>query len=300
MQNRLRLLKGATALLYFGPLLAGLGGHGWAVVPVFAVIFLLWLFILRPQQWPRQLADWARPEALISLLTQGVVQVLLVALSFGIGRGIGGVLGFVPPIPLMLPVAISFLSIPLARMLWDPWKADEMAGLLDDALARLEGISEGPAPEDLQARIASAGRMVTELDRLPEGASPELLAEHLRAMATQTSQEALRVALMDPIYDRSASPVQWRAAVVHATEGAVADYLEGTSYAAAVFHELTDLALVQLFATRCLALVGENPARGDDCPSPADVRAMVETMPRAAEALAALAAALESAGARAG
>lgn len=300
MRNRLRFLKGATALLYLGPLLAGLGGFGWAVVPLFAGIFLLWLFVLRPQQWPRELADWARPEALISLLTQGVVQVLLVSVSFGIGRGIGGVLDFVPPFPLMLPVAISFLSIPLARMLWDPWKADELEGFLDDALARLDGAADAVASEDLQARIATARRMVTQLDRLPEDASPDLLAEHLRAMATQTSQDALRVALMDPIFDRSAGPVHWRAAVVHATTGEVADDLAGNSYAAAVFHELDDLSLVQLFAQRCLALVTEDPARAADCPSPEDVRTMVETMPNAAGALAGLAAALGRVAARAG
>ena len=31
MHNRLRLMPGATALLYLGPLLAGLGGFGWAM-----------------------------------------------------------------------------------------------------------------------------------------------------------------------------------------------------------------------------------------------------------------------------
>jgi UDP-3-O-[3-hydroxymyristoyl] N-acetylglucosamine deacetylase len=138
MQARLRLLKGATALLYFGPLLAGIAGFGWRVVPLFVAISLLWLFILRPQQWPRKLADWSRPEALIALLTQSVVQLLLVAVSLGIGRGIGGVLGVMPAIPLMLPVAVSFLSIPLARMIWDPWRADAGEVVLDEALARLE------------------------------------------------------------------------------------------------------------------------------------------------------------------
>lgn len=296
MHTRLRLLKAATALLYCGPLLAGLGGFGWAVVPIFAAIFLLWLFILRPQQWPRSAADWARPEALIALVTQGVVQVLLVAVSFGIGRGIGGVLGFLPPFPLMLPVAISFLSIPLARMIWNPWKAEALDATLDEALARLEGIAE--APPDLQARIATAGRMVAELDRLPDDASPDLLASHLQAMATQVSHDALRVALMDPIYDRTASPLHWRAAVVHATDGTVADALTGTSYAAAVFHELTDTAGLQLFARRCGELVAQDPARAVDCPDPADVLAVADSTPRAAEALTALAVALNGAGAR--
>ena len=174
MQSRLRLLKGATALLYFGPLLAGIAGFGWRVVPLFVGIFLLWLFILRPQQWPRTLADWSRPEALIALLTQSLVQLLLVAVSLGIGRGIGGVLGVMPAIPLMLPVAVSFLSIPLARMIWDPWRADAGEVVLDEALARLEA-EEDPAPaDDLKRRTEVAARMVAALDRLPAEAAPEL------------------------------------------------------------------------------------------------------------------------------
>lgn len=249
MSNRLRLLQGATALLYFGPLLAGLGGFGWAVVFVFAAIFMGWLFILRPQQWPRKLADWARPEALISLLTQGVVQLLLVALSFGIGRGIGGVLGAVPAFPLMLPLAISFLSIPLARMIWDPWQAGQMDVLLDDALAKLEAGQED-VTEGLQARVSIAERLVHELGKLPEDSDAALLQQHLAAMATQAGHDALWVALMDRIYDGSANALQRKAAVVHATLGAVVDQLAGASYPLALFREVKSLDLLALFAGR--------------------------------------------------
>ncbi len=295
MQARLRLLKGATALLYLGPLLAGIAGYGWRVVPLFLGIFLLWLFILRPQQWPRKWADWSRPEALIALLTQSVVQLLLVAVSLGIGRGIGGVLGVMPEIPLMLPVAVSFLSIPLARMLWDPWRADAGEVVLDEALARLEG-EQDPAPaDDLKRRTEVAARMVAALDRLPAEAAPELLADHLHAMATQTSHEALRVALMDPIYDGSATAVVRRAAAVHATEPAVVDGLHGSTYPLAVFRALSDGPTLGLFARRCAALVAERPDRLGDCPDPEDVMALAARQPGAAADLAALAKALTKA-----
>lgn len=295
MQARLRLLKGATALLYLGPLLAGIAGYGWRVVPLFLGIFLLWLFILRPQQWPRRLADWSRPEALIALLTQSVVQLLLVAVSLGIGRGIGGVLGVMPEIPLMLPVAVSFLSIPLARMLWDPWRADAGEVVLDEALARLEG-EQDPAPaDDLKRRTEVAARMVAALDRLPAEAAPELLADHLHAMATQTSHEALRVALMDPIYDGSATAVVRRAAAVHATEPAVVDGLHGSTYPLAVFRALSDGPTLGLFARRCAALVAERPDRLGDCPDLEDVMALAARQPGAAADLAALAKALTKA-----
>ena len=292
MQARLRLLKGATALLYFGPLLAGIAGFGWRVVPLFVGIFLLWLFILRPQQWPRRLADWSRPEALIALLTQSVVQVLLVAVSLGIGRGIGGVLGVMPDIPLMLPVAVSFLSIPLARMIWDPWRAEAGEDVLDAALARLEA-EEDPAPaDDLKRQTESAARMVAALDRLPAEAAPELLADHLHAMATQTSHEALRVALMDPIYDGSATAVVRRAAAVHATDPAVVDILKGSTYPMAVFRALTDGPTLALFAARCADLVAERPDRLGDCPDPEDVVTLAARVPGAAADLVALAKAL--------
>jgi hypothetical protein len=292
MQARLRLLKGATALLYFGPLLAGIAGFGWRVVPLFVAISLLWLFILRPQQWPRKLADWSRPEALIALLTQSVVQLLLVAVSLGIGRGIGGVLGVMPAIPLMLPVAVSFLSIPLARMIWDPWRADAGEVVLDEALARLEG-EEDPAPaDDLKRRTEVAARMVAALDRLPAEAAPELLADHLHAMATQTSHEALRLALMDPIYDGSATAVVRRAAAVHATDPAVVDLLKGSTYPMAVFRALTDGPTLALFAARCADLVAEKPDRLADCPDPEDVVTLAARVPGAAAELAALAKAL--------
>ena len=298
MHNRLRLLQGATALLYFGPLLAGLGGFGWAVVPLFFGIFMLWQFILRPQQWPRTWADWQRPEALIALLTQGVVQLLLVAISFGIGRGIGGVLGALPPFPLMLPVGISFLSIPLARMIWDPWAADGAMLPMDSALADVQ--AGAPTEAALGERVAVAGRMVEELQHLAADTPDEVLARHLAAMGTQVTADALRVALLDPIYDGSASALHRRAAVIHATTGAVADALAGSAYAMAVFRETTDDRLLALFAQRAAAMVAEVPARVADCPDPVDVRAEAERAAMAAAPLEALAKALEAGHARLG
>lgn len=295
MRGRATLLKGANALLYFGPLLAGIGGFGWAVVPIFAAIFMLWLFILRPRQWPRTLAEWGEPEALIAFLTQSVAQVLLVAISFGIGRGIGGVMGVQPSFPLLLPVLISFLSIPLARMIWDPWKVGAVNPVPQAVKAGQPVVVSGGAPEDLQAQILIAARLVAELGHLPEAADPDLLERHLRAMATQVPQSALRVALMDPIYDRTASAVHRRAAIVHATEGGVADALIGTTYCAALFSALSQPEDLQLFALRCATLVAENPDRGTDCPDQADVLAKAQQVPLAAEALGTLAATLSAA-----
>ena len=155
MDNRLRLLMGATALLYFGPLLAGLGGLGWAQVPVFVAIFVLWLIILRPQHWPKTLTDWQKPAALISVAAQTATQALLVVVCFGVGRGIGGVTGFSLALPVLLPVGISLLSIPLCRMIWDPRKGQQIDRLLDDAIAANETGHPMPGPGDAAMQVAA-------------------------------------------------------------------------------------------------------------------------------------------------
>lgn len=121
MENRRRLMMVANALLYFGPLLAGLGGFGWQYVPVFVAIFVLWLVILQPQEFPINKNEWKSLDAWVAVTARAIVQLLLVVILFGIGRGIGGVMGTMTGYSPILPIAISFLSIPLARMIWDPW-----------------------------------------------------------------------------------------------------------------------------------------------------------------------------------
>lgn len=152
MPNRLQIFRVAGVLLYGGPLLAGLGGFGWPVVPVFTAIFLLWLVVLRPQEWPASLADWQRPEAMVALAARAVVQLLLVALCFGIGRGIGGVLGVTPTVPVVVPIAVSLLAIPLARLVWNPAEVAQIDLALDDALRQVQAIAaEDAAPDDQAA-----------------------------------------------------------------------------------------------------------------------------------------------------
>ena len=60
-------------------------------------------------------------DAWVAVSARAVVQLLFVVVLFGVGRGIGGILGAMTWFPAALPVAISFLSIPIARMIWDPW-----------------------------------------------------------------------------------------------------------------------------------------------------------------------------------
>ncbi len=139
MAIRARLLQAATALLYFGPLLAGLSGYGWAMLPPFVSIFVFWLMLLRPHQWPQTGREWLAAQAWMSALTQVLTQILLVAVLFGIGRGIGGVAGHLPMFNPFLPLAVSFLAVPVSRLVWDGKKALANGLTLDQVM--------NPAPE---------------------------------------------------------------------------------------------------------------------------------------------------------
>lgn len=213
MHNRLRLLMGTTALLYLGPLLAGLGGFGWRVVPGFVAIFMLWLFILRPHLWPRHLKDWARAEALVALAAQGVMQIFLVTLCFAIGRGLGGVLGALPPFPLLLPISVSFLSIPLSRLIWDPWQAVGLEANLEQTTS--------PQPAD-PAQTASANtlarRMIEPLADLPADIDLTTLQSHLTALASHAEEARIRAALTDRARAGLAVIAELKALVLHATD----------------------------------------------------------------------------------
>lgn len=138
----------ANALLYFGPLLAGLAGFGWGLVVIFTAIFVLWLIILQPYEFPISRAEWLSPDAWLAVGARAAVQLLLVVVLFGVGRGIGGILGAMTGFPAMLPIAISFLSIPIARLLWDPWSVAQtlpadpsqpQAGVVDPAMPPSSG-----------------------------------------------------------------------------------------------------------------------------------------------------------------
>ncbi|MFZ1467928.1 MAG: hypothetical protein WAT09_03010 [Paracoccaceae bacterium] len=148
-----------------GPLLAGLAGFGWAMLPPFVAVFVMWLMLLRPHQWPRSNREWMRPASWLAALGQVLSQVALVAALFGAGRGIGGVLGELPMVFPLFPLSISFLSVPLSRMLWDA----------DDALHNGITIDEMMYPKTPKARMAGPAPVpqtsVAQLLELPDDAA---------------------------------------------------------------------------------------------------------------------------------
>lgn len=259
--NRIKLLMGATALLYLGPLLAGLAGFGWAQVPVFAAIFLMWLVILRPGQWPGSGADWVRGPAILSLVAKAAVQLLLVTVCFGIGRGLGGVLDFLPPLPFWLPLLISAAAIPLGRLIWNPHKAAEIDAFLDDAIAQIERVGNPPDDVDWSAAMA------------PILALPPETPDH-RALAVlddaidRTGGELLHFLRQTLTAAPGAHPAARRAAVLWATEASMVRSYVGYCAPSDAFAVIGDNpALLGQFADRAIRLLDAEPDHWIDCPN---------------------------------
>ena len=271
MTTRLPLLQGATALLYFGPLLAGLAGHGWAMLLVFLAIFVLWSVILRPHLWPRP-AEVLRSEALVALATLVTTQALLVISCFALGRGFGGVMAMRPDLPFWFPAALSFLSVPLSRLLWSRPSAADAPGF--DPLTHRLSPSEPESPSLLLAALA----------RLPATVDEVALQAHL--MASQADPQAVREALAG-----QPGPVAARARLIQATDPDMAAFFAGSRYAASLFPPAPeDLGL---YASRALRVLKDDPALAADFPPPAALRAEMERDPAAAEALERLAGLIE-------
>ena len=264
MLARLRLLKAATALLYLGPLFAGLSGFGWDQVPFFVAIFVLWLIILRPEQWPATLAEWLTWQAWGAALTQLLSQILLVAVLFGIGRGIGGLAGFLPVVHPAAPLAISFLAIPLCRSLWDARQAADAGVFLDDAARQAQMPS---AAADAALAIVP---LINLADNAPESEVGPLVETLMYATGTALRLSALAAALKRP--DRSHAALR-RALVIWASEPeVVASGLVPDAMVNAFHIADGNPDLLRLLVPRAVALIGAFPNRAAGFPSPAMLR----------------------------
>jgi hypothetical protein len=272
MLTRMRLVKGATALLYIGPLIAGLCGFGWTMVAPFAGIFVVWLMVLRPEQWPSSPEEWLTANAWLAALAQLLSQITLVAILFGIGRGFGGLadIGAVAVNP-MLPLSISFISIPLCRMLWDADEAASQGYFLDDE-------AEAAYADNAVGQAAMA---IVPLLNLPDDAPDEdvtqAVATALDVPAAELRLNALTAALGKP--DRSHAALR-RALVLWATEPEiVAPGQVAGSMASAFAIADGNLDLLRLYAPRAIALISAFPNRSSDFPEPQRLRDLADALP---------------------
>lgn len=261
MLTRMRLVKGATALLYIGPLIAGLCGFGWSMAAPFIGIFVVWLMILRPEQWPSTPEEWLTAPAWLAALAQVLSQVVLVAVLFGVGRGLGGLadIGAVN-VSSMLPLSISFLSIPLCRMLWDADEAASQGYYLDEE-------AEFAYADNAAGQAATAIVPLLNLpDTAPDALVARAVATALDVPAAELRLNALTAALSHP--NRSHAALR-QALVVWATEPEiVAPALVSGSMASAFSIAGGNFDLLRLYVPRAMALIGAFPNRAADFPHP--------------------------------
>jgi hypothetical protein len=264
MLTRMRLLRGATALLYIGPLLAGLCGFGWGMVAAFVAIFVVWLMVLRPEQWPATPDEWLTGQAWLAALSQVLSQVLLVAVLFGIGRGFGGIAGFLPMVSPYVPLTLSFLAIPLCRMLWDAREAADQGYFLDDEAA------EAHAPRAL----VEAGTAIVPLLNLPDNAKDadvsNAVVQSLDVSNPEVRLRALAAALDRPA--RSHAALRRGLLLWISEPEVVAPGHVPNAMALALAFAGKDPDLLRMYAPRALALIAAFPDRAADFPAPEELR----------------------------
>jgi hypothetical protein len=128
------------AMLYLGPLLAGLTGAPEFVVAVFVAIFTLWVVVMRPAIWTK-IDEQGAPVALaLHLGAITIMQALLVILSFALGRGIAVLMGATLDIPPVLSVALSGAALLIARLMRAPHQSDRL-DFLDEAIQTLNDMN---------------------------------------------------------------------------------------------------------------------------------------------------------------
>lgn len=264
MQSKISLLMGASALLYLGPLLAGLSGMGWAAVPVFVALFALWLVVMRPAQWPRDISAWTR-ETVLAAAAQLAVNALIVIVLFGIGRGIGGVAGFLPQIPPFVPVALSFLAVPLSRMA---------------VSASVTGKTEvAPAEAPLGQ---AADEMVTVLMSLPHDSDPMLTADAVDAAIKGPRANPRLAELATSLAASTDDHRALREAVILWATDPARHESEGLHHAQQMAFGVagSDPVMLHLFAHRATGLLAQHPGLWPGFPTADQVgRAISEGQP---------------------
>ena len=272
MLTRMRLAKGMAALLYLGPLIAGLCGFGWSMVFSFTAIFVVWLMVLRPEQWPSTPSEWLTAPAWLAALAQVLSQLLLVCILFAIGRGLGGLanIGAVDLDP-MVPLSVSFLAIPLCRMLWDAREAASLGYFLDD---EAEAAHSSTAPGLAATSIIP---LLNLPDTAPDAEVAAAVADALDVPAADLRLNALTAALSNP--NRSHAALR-RALVFWATEPEiVAPGQVAESMANAFEIANGNLDLLRLYLPRAMALIAAFPTRASDFPDPARLRSVADNLP---------------------
>lgn len=264
MSARLRTLKALAVLLYIGPLFAGLCGLGPAMIAPFVGIFVVWLMVLRPEQWPSTAQEWTTANAWGSALTQVLSQTLLVCVLLAVGRGLGAIANVPPREDTLLPLALSFLAIPLCRMFWDSGEAAQVGLFLDDEAEAAH------APRAASHAAASVVPLLNMADDLSDSLARDGVAQVMAQPGAELRLKALVAALSHP--DRSHAALRralvlWGAEPEVVAPGAVPDVMASIFDIAAPSPDL-----LRLYVPRALALIHAFPDRAAGFPAPDRLR----------------------------
>lgn len=265
--SRIQMLMGATALLYLGPLLAGLTGLGWQTTGPFVALFLIWLAVMRPELWPLAGPEgWRQPALWARALVMAAVQLVLVTVLFAIGRGLGGVAALEGLLPAPLPFLMSALSIPLSRAVWNPVQAQALDQLMDEALARLAA-PPVTTPAD-EARAAT--RVADWLEPLGAAITPQAMDRALSRLLRGGQGPAVARALQAAAATPEAPPQARLACLCLATDGATVEGLGGDLPTFAL-HALSPMTSAEaaLYARRLTAALWDYPGLWETCPTDA-------------------------------
>ncbi len=264
MYARMRLLKGVNMVLYAGPLVAGMAGLGWGIVPPFVSIFVLWLMIVRPEQWPATNAEWLTGRALFSALSQVLSQLLLVTVLLGFGGGIVGLAGISPTINPMFPLGLSIAAIFLSRLFWDARGAAAAGVFLD------EDAADARASHAAAEALAAIVPLLTLPEDPDETSLRQTLEEVLSGPAVTDRLHAVASAISTS--GRSHAALR-RALVVWATEPEIVAPGRVANAPLTAFG-LSDgnPDLLRLYLPRALALVAAFPDRVSGFPTAATLR----------------------------
>ena len=291
MLGQKQLRMAASLLLYLGPLLAGMSGMGWTGVPVFALLFALWLVVMHPATWPRDLSLWTGP-IVVAAAAQLAVNVLIVVFLFAVGRGLAALEALRLDLSPLFPVALSFLATPLARL----FAGAEGAEYSDGPGLHPPGFSGAMR---IEAPDLAEDEMLRTLLDLPADADPLLTADALD-VALQPPEGAARLRGLEEAIDpldagrRSLREaiILWATAPRWREEDSLAGAAETAFYLAG-----NDPVLLHLFAHRGLDLITAKPGVWTSFPDADEVSARIEaTAPENLQAaLAALAQAIQAA-----
>lgn len=261
---RIGLLRGAAILLYLGPVLAGAADFSWSAVPAFAAIFLLWLVVIRPQDWPEHPRAWLALPAWLALAGRAAVQLVLVSACFVFGRAFGHVTGFEPVFGVGMPLALSLIAVPLARMVFDPERGVAMDQLLDEALL---GIA-APGPARPRGAAVGAAQLFAALDALAADAPLTEVEACLSRLDDQIQTAPLYDALLARVQAAPMSQPLCAAFVLHATSQPCAEACRGRAAPVRALQVASgDDRLLALVARRCILLLNADADAWGDCPN---------------------------------